>query len=69
MSRGAVLSGHITIVAMSRSGGAGAHLNKEETSGATGHVAARSPPLQGGVVRNYSLRGSTSMHALLLVLT
>jgi hypothetical protein len=29
----------------------------------------RSPPLQGGVVRSYSLRGSAWMHALLLVLT
>jgi hypothetical protein len=29
----------------------------------------QSPPLQGGVVQSYSLRGSTWMHALLLVLT
>jgi hypothetical protein len=29
----------------------------------------RSPPLQGCVVRSYSLRGSVWMHALLLVLT
>jgi hypothetical protein len=28
----------------------------------------RSPPLQGGVVRSYNLRGSVWMHALLLVL-
>jgi hypothetical protein len=27
----------------------------------------RSPPLQGGVVRRYNVRGSTWMHALLLV--
>jgi hypothetical protein len=29
----------------------------------------RSPPLQGSVVRSYSLRGSAWMYALLLVLT
>jgi hypothetical protein len=29
----------------------------------------RSPPLQGGVVRSYNLRGRAWMHALLLVLT
>jgi hypothetical protein len=29
----------------------------------------RSPPLQGGVIRSYNLRGSAWMHALLLVLT
>jgi hypothetical protein len=29
----------------------------------------RNPPLQGGVVRNYSVCGSAWMHALLLVLT
>jgi hypothetical protein len=29
----------------------------------------RSPPLQGGVVRSYNIRGSAWMHALILVLT
>jgi hypothetical protein len=41
----------------------GPHLRPQDT------WRLRSPPLQEGVVRSYSLRGSAWMHALLLVLT
>jgi hypothetical protein len=73
MYRGAVLSGRITSVVMFGAEGHVAALEltsvRRRGSGPQDTWWRWSPPLQGGVVRSYSLRDSVWMHVLLLVLT